>query len=234
MKDVPLIVGLLMPEQARQPWNVGRFMQTLAYFEVLPVISWFQKMLPAFTPPAPPQLQAGLIFDFRQPVDDLDQTWGVLDDVVMGGASSSSFKAQDETALFSGIVTTANSGGFASVRTRNFEPPLDLSNHTGIELQVKGDGQRYKFLMRDEDSWDSVAYAYSFDTEADQWKTVQIPFADMTAVFRAKTVPDAAPINQERIRSLQLMLSKFEYDGQLNSSFQPGEFKLYVRSIGVY
>ncbi len=223
-----------MSEQTRQPWNVGRFMQTLTYFEVLPVISWFQKMLPAFTPPAPPQLQAGLIFDFRQPMKDLDQTWGVLDDVVMGGASTSSLQLQDETALFSGTVTTANSGGFASVRTRNFEPPLDLSNHTGIELQVKGDGQRYKFLMRDEDSWDSVAYAYSFDTTADQWKTVQIPFTEMTAVFRAKTVPDASPINQKQIRSLQLMLSKFEYNGQLNPSFQPGEFRLCVQTIGVY
>ncbi|MEO0375456.1 MAG: CIA30 family protein [Cyanobacteria bacterium P01_A01_bin.17] len=223
-----------MSEQARQPWNVGRFMQTLTYFEALPVISWFQKMLPAFTPPAPPQLQAGMIFDFRQPIADLDQTWGVLDDVVMGGASSSSFQAKDGAALFSGIVTTANSGGFASVRTRNFEPPLDLNNHSGIELQVKGDGQRYKFLMRDEDSWDSVAYAYSFDTEADQWQTVQIPFTEMTAVFRAKTVPDASSINQGQVRSLQLMLSKFEYDGDLNPSFQPGEFKLCVQSIGVY
>jgi hypothetical protein len=222
-----------MSEQARQPWNVGRFMQTLAYFEALPIVSWFQKMLPAFTPPAPPQLQAGLIFDFRQ-LADLDSTWGVLDDVVMGGASASSFQAEAGAALFSGIVTTANSGGFASVRTRNFEPPLDLSAQGGVELQVKGDGQRYKFLMRDQDSWDSVAYAYSFDTEADQWQTVRIPFTEMTAVFRAKTVPDAPPINQGRIRSLQLMLSKFEYDGELNPNFQPGKFKLYVQSIGVY
>jgi hypothetical protein len=223
-----------MPEPARQPWNIGRFMQTLAYFEVLPVISWFQKMLPAFTPSVPPQLQAGLIFDFQQPVADLAQTWGVLDDVVMGGASASSFQTQGPMAVFSGTVTTANSGGFASVRTRNFEPPIDLSGHRGIELQVKGDGQRYKFLMRDQDTWDSIAYAYSFDTEAGQWQRVQIPFADLTPVFRAKTVPDAAPIAQGRIRSLQLMLSKFEYDGALNPNFKPGEFQLSVQTIGVY
>ncbi|MGB7413634.1 MAG: CIA30 family protein, partial [Thermosynechococcaceae cyanobacterium] len=163
-----------MSEPARQPWNIGRFMQTLTYFEALPIVNWFQKMLPAFMPPVPPQIHAGLIFDFQQPAQDLAQTWGVLDDVVMGGASASSFKPQAEAALFSGIVTTANSGGFASVRTRSFEPPIDLSSHIGIELQVKGDGQRYKFLMRDQESWDSIAYAQSFDTAAGEWQRIRI------------------------------------------------------------
>ncbi|MGF1604410.1 MAG: CIA30 family protein [Thermosynechococcaceae cyanobacterium] len=223
-----------MSEPARQPWNIGRFMQTLTYFEALPIINWFQKMLPAFTPPVPPQIHAGLIFDFQQPVEELAQTWGVLDDVVMGGASASSLRSEAEAVLFSGTVTTANSGGFASVRTRNFEPPLDLSGHTGIELQVKGDGQRYKFLMRDQESWDSIAYAQSFDTTAGEWQRIRIPFAELTAVFRAKTVADAPPIQQAQIRSLQLMLSKFEYDGALNPSFEPGKFQLYVRTIGVY
>lgn len=33
--------------------------------------------------------------------------------------------------VFAGSVTTANNGGFASVRTRNLEPPLDLSGGVG-------------------------------------------------------------------------------------------------------
>jgi hypothetical protein len=152
----------------------------------------------------------------------------------MGGVSASSLQFQDGTAVFTGDVSTANSGGFASVRTRNFEPPLDLSGQAGIELQVKGDGQRYKFLVRDEDSWDSVAFSHSFDTVADQWTTVRIPFNSLVPVFRAKTVNTGRSLNVAKIRSLQLMLSKFEYDGALNPHFQPGEFRLQVRSIGVY
>ncbi len=222
-----------MSQPSRQ-WDAGRFLQTLSYFEAIPVVSWLQQMFFGSNPPPPPQPQAGVIFDFSQPSEALTQTWGALDDVVMGGVSASSMQWQGEAALFAGYVSTANSGGFASVRTRNFEPPLNLTGSTGIELQVKGDGQRYKFLIRDEDSWDSLAYAYSFDTVPDQWMTVRIPFNLMAPVFRAKTVNTGQTLNPGRIRSLQLMLSKFEYNGALNPHFQPGEFRLLVKAIAVY
>jgi hypothetical protein len=220
--------------QSNQTWNVGRFLQTLHYFETIPVVSWLQKMIFGSTPPPPPQPQAGILFDFSQPATASDQTWGALDDVVMGGVSASSFQFQEEAALFTGNVSTANSGGFASVRSRNFEPPLDLSAYSGLELQVRGDGQRYKFLIRDEDSWDSMAYSQSFDTVANEWITVRVPFAEMVPVFRAKTVNPSRPLNTSRIHSLQFMLSKFEYDGALNPHFKPGEFRLLIKAIRVY
>jgi hypothetical protein len=223
-----------MAQPERQSWDAGRFLQTLSFFESIPVVSWFQQMVFGSTPPPPPQPQAGLIFDFSQPSSTLNQVWGALDDVVMGGVSASSFQMQPDAALFTGNVSTENSGGFASVRTRNFDPPLNLTGHSGIELRLKGDGQRYKFLVRDEDSWDSLAYTYSFDTVPNQWIEVRIPFNLMTPVFRAKTVADAKALNTARIRSLQLMLSKFEYNGALNPNFQPGEFQLLMRAIAVY
>lgn len=215
-------------------WDAGRFLQTLSFFDAIPIVSWVQHMFFGSNPPPPPQLQANVIFDFSQSNHPANQVWGALDDVVMGGVSASTLQFQDEAALFTGMVSTANSGGFASVRTRNFEPPLNLSQHSGIELQIKGDGQRYKFLIRDGDSWDSLAYAYSFDTVPNQWTTVRIPFNLMTPVFRAKTVNDAPSLNTAKIRSLQLMLSKFEYNGALNPNFQAGEFQLFMRAIAVY
>lgn len=222
-----------MAEQSRQSWDISRFVQTLSYFEEIPVLNWIQQMMPGFTPPAPPPVQANLIFDFSQS-GDIGQLWGAVDDVVMGGVSTSGLRHEAGVALFTGTVSTANSGGFASVRTRNFEPPLNLSAHQGLELRVKGDGQRYKFLLRDQNRWDSIAYAYSFDTVAQEWITVKIPFKQLTPVFRAKTVSDAPAIAAQQIRALQVMLSKFEYDGMLNPRFTPGEFRLYIQSIGVY
>jgi hypothetical protein len=187
------------------------------------------------TTPPPPPAQPGVIFDFRQvPPTALRERWGALDDVVMGGVSASALHSQPDGALFTGIVSTDNAGGFVSVRTRNFDPPLDLSGHTGLELSVKGDGQRYKFFLRDDAGWDSVAYAASFDTEADTWLTVRLPFAQMQAVQRARTLPDHRPLDISRICSLQMMLSKFEYDRALNPSFRPGEFHLLIQQIGVY
>lgn len=222
-----------MNQSNKSSWDLGRFLETLNYFEAVPVLSWVQKMFGA-APSPPPQPQSGILFDFQSADPPLSQTWGALDDVVMGGVSASRIVQDSEGANFTGNVSTSNSGGFASVRTRNFEPPLDLSQHLGLQLRVKGDGNRYKFLMRDQDSWDSVAYAYSFDTVPDEWIDVRIPFADLTPVFRAKTVGDAPAINAACVRSLQLMLSKFEYDGQLNPKFIAGSFSLLVRSIQVF
>ncbi|NET61344.1 MAG: NAD(P)H-binding protein [Symploca sp. SIO2E6] len=175
-----------------------------------------------------------LLFDFKNPSQDLKTTWGAVDDVVMGGVSESSIYLIDHAALFTGNVSTANSGGFVSVRTRNLEPTLNLSEYEGIELRVKGDGKRYKFILRAESKWDGVAYCYSFDTEEDRWIDVRIPFADLIGVFRAKTLKDAPAFDSSQVCAVQLMLSKFEYDGALNPKFEPGSFALQVETIKAY
>jgi uncharacterized protein YbjT (DUF2867 family) len=171
------------------------------------------------------------IFDFTKPSQDLKETWGALDDIVMGGVSESSIRLTDNTALFTGNVSTANSGGFASVRTRNFDSPIDLTGFSGIQLRVKGDGKRYKFILRNESKWEAIGYCYSFDTVYNIWITVTIPFDQLIPVFRAKTVKDAAKLDASQIYSCQLMLSKFEYDGGLNPKFTPGLFQLELESI---
>lgn len=174
------------------------------------------------------------LFDFRQPTANLAAIWGAVDDVVMGGVSESNLRFGNACAVFAGNVSTANSGGFASVRNRNFSPPLDLSSYEGIQLRVKGDGQRYKFILRCEGKWDGVSYCYSFDTAPNTWLDIRIPFDELIPTFRAKTVNDAPGFDASRTYSIQLMLSKFEYDGNLNPRFVPGVFELQLESIQAY
>jgi len=181
-----------------------------------------------------PQASEKLIFDFTNPSAELKNIWGAVDDVVMGGVSESNIQLVENTALFAGNVSTANSGGFASVRTKNFDPPFNLSDYEGVKLRVKGDGQRYKIFLRTEAQWDGVGYGYSFDTVANTWIDIHVPFADLIPVFRAKTVKDTPPIDSSKICSFQLMLSKFEYDNALNPKFTPGGFSLQVESIKAY
>ena len=175
-----------------------------------------------------------LLFDFSNPSSNLSEVWGAVDDVVMGGVSQSGFRLVGDRAIFSGKVSTANNGGFASVRTRNLIPPIDLSTYQGIALRVKGDGSRYKFIIRAEGKWDGIGYSYSFDTVKDSWITVKIPFLELIPVFRAKTVSDAGDFNRSQVYSMQLMLSKFEYDGGLNPRFSAGFFQLEIESIKAY
>jgi hypothetical protein len=174
------------------------------------------------------------IFDFTYPSANLKELWGAVDDVVMGGVSQSEIHLSDSSALFMGNVSTANSGGFASIRTRNFSSAIALGDYQGIKLRVKGDGNRYKFLLRTEEKWDGVAYSHSFDTVSGQWMEIEIPFSTLVPVFRAKTIPNDGPIDPNRICSCQFMLSKFEYDGALNPQFTPGRFQLEIASVKAY
>ncbi len=175
-----------------------------------------------------------ILFDFTNPTQDVKETWGALNDVVMGGVSESNMKLIPNRALFSGNVSTENNGGFASVRSRNFAPALDLSEYEGIELRIQGDGKRYKFISRCEGKWDGISYCYSFDTMHNCWLTVRIPWRDLIPVFRAKTVWSEGKFDPSKVYSMQLMLSKFEYDGALNPKFSTGKFGLEIEYLKAY
>ncbi|XP_021907610.1 uncharacterized protein LOC110821941 [Carica papaya] len=170
-----------------------------------------------------------------------DLPWGSLDDVVMGGVSQSTFQIDPTggedggpTGIFRGVVSTANNGGFSSVRTKNFSAPEDLSAYDGLELRVKGDGRRYKLIVRTSRDWDTVGYTTSFDTLEGQWQSIRLPFSTLRPIFRARTASDAPPFDSSNILSLQLMFSKFEYDGNLNPTFVEGAFQLPVSIIKTY
>ena len=170
--------------------------------------------------------------------------FGPLDDVVMGGVSESTFttvpgagEGGGPAGVFTGVLRFENNGGFASVRSRNAEPRLDCGAYAGLALRLKGDGQRYKLILRTDPGWDSVTYCASFDTApGGAWQDVALPFSAFKPVFRAKTLTGerAVPLDPARIASLQLMLSKFEYDGGLNPSVQAGPFALPVARISAY
>ncbi|KAL3522545.1 hypothetical protein ACH5RR_015379 [Cinchona calisaya] len=181
-----------------------------------------------------------LVFGFEEN-STRELAWGALDDVVMGGVSESAFLIDPTggenggpTGLFRGVVSTANNGGFTSIRTKNFPVPEDLSAYDGLEVRLKGDGRRYKLIVRTSRDWDTVGYTSSIDTIEDQWQSIQLPFSSLRPVFRARTVSDALPFDACQIVSLQLMFSKFEYDGKLNPTFKEGPFQLPVSSIKAF
>jgi hypothetical protein len=151
----------------------------------------------------------------------------------MGGASTSSFTVSALSGLFSGSVTTANNGGFAGCRTLPFSPSLRLSSFCGIRLRVRGDGQRYKLIVRDDYEWNGIAWAYSFDTRDGQWVTVDAPFSQFVPTRFARKV-SGVKLKTDSITTLQLTLSKFEYDGALNPAFRTGPFKLEIGEVRAF
>eukprot|EP00560_Eucampia_antarctica_P009964 CAMPEP_0197828992 /NCGR_PEP_ID=MMETSP1437-20131217/5469_1 /TAXON_ID=49252 ORGANISM="Eucampia antarctica, Strain CCMP1452" /NCGR_SAMPLE_ID=MMETSP1437 /ASSEMBLY_ACC=CAM_ASM_001096 /LENGTH=281 /DNA_ID=CAMNT_0043430435 /DNA_START=84 /DNA_END=929 /DNA_ORIENTATION=+ len=176
--------------------------------------------------------------------------WAPLDDVVMGGASSST--VDNETGLWSGEVSDANSGGFVGIRTKPFTSSFDMSRCTGIEICLKGStGKRFKATVRDSVDFNGVCWSSSFkvspsvgvidrfrslfskDEDVADDITVRIPFDELSPTIFAKTVPDQI-LQKDNIVGFQLVYSKFEYDGDLNSDFALGQFSLKLSEIRAY
>ena len=100
----------------------------------------------------------GLLFDFARP--EACSVFAPIDDAVMGGRSSSRLERGEGFAVFRGVVSLAEGGGFASVRSAPARH--DLSQADGLWLRVRGDGRTYKLNLRTEASFDGVSYQASF------------------------------------------------------------------------
>jgi hypothetical protein len=145
-----------------------------------------------------------------------------VDDVVMGGVSSSGFGlAEAGIARFSGRVSLEYNGGFASVRT----PPRDwdTAGATAVVLRVRGDGHTYKFTLRTSDGFDGIQYQSRFAPPAGEWTEVRLPVDSFVPTYRGRTVSSAPPLDPARVRVLGLMIS----------DRQAGPFELLVDRIGV-
>lgn len=161
------------------------------------------------------------LFDFSHP--EQLKPWLIVNDGVMGGRSQSQFLAgHNQTAQFTGQISLANNGGFASVRTR---PQIyALKAFDGIQIRVKGDGKPYQFRIRTDDRFDGIAFRHIFQTEPERWQTIQLPFKDFEAVFRGRVLSSVEPLQSDQIQQVGFLFS--------NKETEP--FKLEIDFIQVY
>jgi NADH dehydrogenase [ubiquinone] 1 alpha subcomplex assembly factor 1 len=162
-----------------------------------------------------------ILYDFSDKKSSSE--WTIVNDGVMGGLSQSKMKIfDDETAVFNGVVSLENNGGFASVRTvpKNYE----LNDYDGIILKVKGDGLKYKFRIRTTNNWDGIAYSANFNTIENEWIEVKIPFEEFTPQFRGRILADVDKINPADIKQLGILIA----------DYQKGEFNLIIDWIKGY
>jgi len=110
--------------------------------------------------------------------DTANLGWYVQNDNVMGGRSEGSFTLAPGKLVFSGSTNT-NGGGFSSIRTESMQ--ADLSGYAGIRLRFMGDGRRYTWHLQTNALWRNrrISYWADFETVAEQWQDVYIPFTDI-------------------------------------------------------
>ncbi len=149
--------------------------------------------------------------------------WSCVNDSVMGGRSTSRIEAtEDGTVRFLGNLSLENNGGFTSFRTRNVR--YDLAGSDGIEVLVRGDGRTYIMSFEVDGVWlPAGGYWQSFETIADEWTTVRLPYDGFTPTSFGQEVR-APALDPAGIASMAIYL----YDKQ------PGPFALEVDEIASY
>ncbi|WP_319500331.1 CIA30 family protein [uncultured Draconibacterium sp.] len=129
------------------------------------------------------QMNTMVLYDFTT-TTALDGWYRVNDDV-MGGRSTCSFKINEEgNALFTGQISLENNGGFSSVHYRF--SPLETTGYQFLMLRVKGDGKRYQVRIKNR-AGDYYSYIAYFTTTG-EWQDIRIPLKDMYPSFRGRTL----------------------------------------------
>ena len=140
------------------------------------------------------------------------QQWRIVNDGVMGGRSKSSLVLSKEGyGQFSGHVSLANYGGFASMQLNT---AVKLSKEKKfIVLRVKGDGKRYEFRLKGEAS-QAESYVHQFSTSG-EWETIKLAISEFYPQFRGRKL-DLPNFDFLTIEQLSFLIAnKQEEDFQL-------------------
>ncbi|MFT5715411.1 MAG: NADH dehydrogenase [ubiquinone] 1 alpha subcomplex assembly factor 1 [Flavobacterium sp.] len=158
-----------------------------------------------------------VIFDFDKSADI--QNWRIVDDAVMGGMSSSTFKlSPDGHGVFEGTVSLENNGGFSMVRYQ-FDK-MKVSKDDKIVIKLKGDGKKYELRIKDNSS-NYYSYISSFTTSGD-WQEIEIPLKDMYPSFRGRKL-DSPNFSKNYIEDIAFLIG----------NKKPEKFKLLIDKIEI-
>ncbi|MCH8568719.1 MAG: CIA30 family protein [Balneolales bacterium] len=137
--------------------------------------------------------------------------WQVVNDGVMGGRSRSRLEGvSDESAVFRGVLSLENNGGFASVRVRTAQA-VDLSGFQGLGLRARGDGKIYSLRIKTVVNGRVTPYAWeAVFRSSDDWETHFLDFSEFKPVYRGRQLSNVPPLNINAVAELGIMIK----DGQ--------------------
>jgi hypothetical protein len=154
-------------------------------------------------------MSQNIIYDFDNNSDL--KRWVVVDDDVMGGLSSSNLSINKRgNGVFEGIISTANYGGFCSVRL-DLKKTL-LKDKTSLRIRIKGDGKEYQLRIKI-NKRDYYSYILPFKTSG-EWEVIKIPLTEMYPSFRGRK------LNMKNFNSDYFEQIQFLVGNKKNEKFQ--------------
>lgn len=158
-----------------------------------------------------------LIFDFS--TSESVEEWQVVNDGVMGGLSQSKIElTKDGHAKFSGHVSLANNGGFASVR--HITEVKIKPNQKQVVIILKGDGKVYQFRLKS-DLHQPESYVKEFQTNG-EWQTVKIKLNEFSPQFRGRKL-NMPNFNFDKIEEIRFLIANKKQE----------DFELMIESIAI-
>ena len=187
------------------------------------------------------------VFNFDAEPEATAALWERIDDVVMGGVSSSKIVVGDGGAEWRGIVRT-DGGGFCGTRTAALDAPLDLSNADGVYVDAiltsDADVARraWKLTLRTAASRSEIVYSAEWAPRGPDGVggPTFVPFSDFKLVRGPRIVEGAPPLNATQCANVYgfgLTLSRFGA-ASVNmtevENFRDGPFAVKLNAVGVY
>jgi len=146
------------------------------------------------------------------------QDWRALNDGVMGGLSRSAIEFTANSLRFSGEVSLANNGGFASLRSTF--GARDLSDYESLTVRLRATGQTFAFVLETSSRWFDPNFKYVLRPEkVGEWETFTIPLADFKA-YRVGRRMNRSMSPEDQAQVIRL--------GFITDDKQAGSFELEV------
>ena len=156
-----------------------------------------------------------LIFDFNK--TSIISNWRLVNDVVMGGSSTSKFFLNEAgQGVFTGTVSLENNGGFSFLRYRFDEK--NIEGFEKISIKLKGDGKEYQFRVKS-NKYNQESYKTVLKT-TNQWQTIEILLSELQPTFRG-----------QKLNIPNFSSNKLEEIGFLIANKMNEQFRLIIAKI---
>jgi hypothetical protein len=141
-----------------------------------------------------------IIFDFDK--NSNMESWNVVNDDVMGGRSSGQLEINAQGhAVFSGMISLENNGGFSSLRYR--PERIMLGDATKVRIRLKGDAKKYQLRIK-ANADDYYSYVANFTTSGN-WETIKIDLKDMYPTFRGRML-EKPNFNDDHLEEIGILI----------------------------
>ena len=132
------------------------------------------------------------------------ERWRITNDDVMGGVSNGIIAINDNSVIFSGVLSTENNGGFSSAYIQITQQEKKLAT---VTFKATGDGQPYQLRFRRLYRGYIISYKLPFRTIDNQTTNYHFKLADAQATFRGRFLSNAPILTSESITDVGLLIT---------------------------